>query len=139
MKKPTEAVELGRLLASTVTSVLTTQDLMDRHAAERVRAYETADLGTLSLPPLWYSFTDVGIEVSLATQVRQETDPLSGREETRLYSQLLDPTTVGLYGYQAASSLTVRIRMAPQGLVPLKGPDPANPDPANPDPTPDAS
>lgn len=121
MSTTNQAVELGRLLASTVDSVLATQDQMDRHAAARVRAYETADLGTLTLPPLWYSFTEVGIEVTLASQVRYEQDPLTGRETARLYASLPDRATVGLYGYQAATGLKVELRLAPQGLVPLKG------------------
>lgn len=135
MSTNNDPVELGQLLASTVSAVLATQDLMDQHASARVRAYETAELGTLTLPPMWYSFTDVGIEVELATQVHQTLDPVSGRTQTRLVSRLLDPTAVGLYGYQAASSLKVQVRLAPQGLVPVKTVPSANPAP-EPEPAP---
>ncbi len=122
MDNTQQSVELGQLLANTVESVVKAQDRLDRHAAERVRAYETAQLGTLTLPPLWYTFTDVSLEVELSASIRKSIDPDSRKEQPRLYSQLLNPASVGLYGYQASSALKVSIRMAPKGVVPIKAP-----------------
>ncbi len=109
-----QAVELGELLASTVVSVAEAQEGLDRHASARLDAMERGDADAPRVPPLWYTFTDVSLEVALSASVRRAT----ASAPAQLMSRPVDPRQVSLYGYQASSSLVVRVRLAPRGTMP---------------------
>ena len=109
-----QAVELGELLASTVVSVAEAQEGLDRHATARLDAMERGDADAPRVPPLWYTFTDVSLEVALSASVRRAT----ASAPAQLMSRPVDPRQVSLYGYQASSSLVVRVRLAPRGAMP---------------------
>ena len=109
-----QAVELGELLASTVVSVAEAQEGLDRHASARLDAMERGDADAPRVPPLWYTFTEVTLEVALSASIERA----SGSVPPRLMSRPVDPRQVSLYGYQASSSLVVRVRLAPRGTMP---------------------
>ncbi len=109
-----QAVELGELLASTVVSVAAAQEGLDRHATQRLDAMERGDADAPRVPPLWYTFTDVSLEVALSASVQRAT----ANAPPQLMSRPVDPRQVSLYGYQASSSLVVRVRLAPRGAMP---------------------
>ena len=109
-----QAVELGELLASTVVSVAAAQEGLDRHATQRLDAMERGDADAPHVPPLWYTFTDVSLEVALSASVQRAT----ANAPAQLMSRPVDPRNVSLYGYQASSSLVVRVRLAPRGAMP---------------------
>ena len=109
-----QAVELGELLASTVVSVAEAQEGLDRHASARLDAMERGDADAPRVPPLWYTFTDVSLEVALSASVQRAT----ANAPAQLMSRPVDPRQVSLYGYQASSSLVVRVRLAPRGAMP---------------------
>lgn len=109
-----QAVELGELLASTVVSVAEAQEGLDRHATARLDAMERGDADAPRVPPLWYTFTDVSLEVALSASVQRAT----ANAPAQLMSRPVDPRQVSLYGYQASSSLVVRLRLAPRGAMP---------------------
>ena len=109
-----QAVELGELLASTVVSVAAAQEGLDRHATQRLDAMERGDADAPRVPPLWYTFTDVSLEVALSASVRRAT----ASAPAQLMSRPVDPRQVSLYGYQASSSLVVRLRLAPRSELP---------------------
>ena len=109
-----QAVELGELLASTEVSVAEAQEGLDRHASARLDAMERGDADAPRVPPLWYTFTDVSLEVALSASVRRAT----ASAPAQLMSRPVDPRQVSLYGYQASSSLVVRVRLAPRGTMP---------------------
>ena len=109
-----QAVELGELLASTVVSVAEAQEGLDRHASARLDAMERGDADAPRVPPLWYTFTDVSLEVALSASVRRAT----ASAPAQWMSRPVDPRQVSLYGYQASSSLVVRVRLAPRGTMP---------------------
>ena len=109
-----QAVELGELLASTVVSVAEAQEGLDRHASARLDAMERGDADAPRVPPLWYTFTDVALEVALSASVRRAT----ASAPAQLMSRPVDPRQVSLYGYQASSSLVVRLRLAPRSELP---------------------
>ena len=109
-----QAVELGELLASTVVSVAEAQEGLDRHASARLDAMERGDADAPRVPPLWYTFTDVSLEVALSASVQRAT----ATAPAQLMSRPVDPRNVSLYGYQASSSLVVRVRLAPRGAMP---------------------
>ena len=109
-----QAVELGELLASTVVSVAEAQEGLDRHASARLDAMERGDADAPRVPPLWYTFTDVALEVALSASVQRAT----ANAPARLMSRPVDPRNVSLYGYQASSSLVVRLRLAPRNGMP---------------------
>jgi hypothetical protein len=116
----TQAVELGQLLTSTIASVVQAQEKMDQYTEQRRLAFESAPEGSLVLPPLWYVFSDVAIEMELSASVAEVNNPESGETEPHIVSSMLNATNVGLYGYQAASGLKVRLQLSPQGFVPIK-------------------
>ncbi len=109
-----QAVELGELLASTVVSVAEAQEGLDRHATARLDAMERGDADAPRVPPLWYTFTDVSLEVALSASVQRAT----ANAPPQLMSRPVDPRQVSLYGYQASSSLVVRLRLAPRSAMP---------------------
>lgn len=109
-----QAVELGELLASTVVSVAQAQEGLDRHATARLDAMERGDADAPRVPPLWYTFTEVSLEVALSASVQRAT----ANAPAQLMSRPVDPRQVSLYGYQASSSLVVRLRLAPRGAMP---------------------
>ena len=114
-----QAVELGELLARTVVSVAAAQEALDRHATARLDAIERGDEDAPRVPPLWYTFTEVTLEVALSASVERA----SGSVPPRLMSRPVDPRQVSLYGYQAASGLMVRLRLAPrQGMPDVASP-----------------
>ncbi|MEJ2692020.1 MAG: hypothetical protein P8166_02925 [Candidatus Thiodiazotropha sp.] len=115
-----QPVELGRLLANTIGSVVQAQEQLDSYSERRSRTFETAEAGTLTLPPLWYTFSNVVVEMELSATVAR----LGEDQSPHIMSQTLDPASVGLYGHSASSGLKVRVEMAPQGVVPIKESDP---------------
>lgn len=116
LNQASERVELGKLLANTIGSVVRAQEQLDDYSSRRSRSYETAEAGTMALPPLWYTFSNVVVEMELAATVARK--PLDDNDY--IMSQTLNPTSVGLYGYSASAGLKVRIEMAPQGIMPIK-------------------
>lgn len=109
-----QAVELGELLARTVVSVAEAQESLDRHATAQLDALERDEPDAPRVPPLWYTFTEVSVEVALSMSVQHAT----ASTPTRLLSRPVDPRQVSLYGYQAASSLVVRLQLAPRSAPP---------------------
>ena len=100
-----EGADLGQLLVGAVNAVLEAQDKLDSHAAERVEQAILLPDGTLQLPPLWFNVERASIEVHLAATVRH------GRMQCRL----VNPESVGLFGYAAASGTRVQLTLAPRG------------------------
>lgn len=117
-----EAVELGNLLAHTIAGVVSAQERMDQYTEQRRQAYENTEPGEFALPPVWYLFSRVSMEMELSASVANVTlsDNVSEIGQPHLVCRTLDPTMVSLYGYQASSGMRVRVEMEPQGFVPIK-------------------
>lgn len=115
MTHPNRQVELGELLANTIGAVVQAQEELDAYSSRRQQAFENTAEGELVLPPLWYTFSAVDIELELAATVAKLEDTGSARMLTRT----LDPTSVGLHGYAASSGLRVRVRVEPKGFMPM--------------------
>lgn len=101
--------ELGKLLATTALAVPRAQEELDRFGVERrVPWRENAGGGEVSLPPLAYLFTRVGLDLELAA----ELEPSGASAPPRLLARVLAP------GALAPSPVNLRIRLdlAPQGL-----------------------
>ncbi len=110
-----QPVELGRLLANTIASVVQAQEQLDAYTERRTRAYQDAEHGDLALPPMWYTFSNVSIDMELsATVARVET--AESVSEPHIFSRTLNPTSVGLFGYQASTGLRVRVDVDPNRL-----------------------
>lgn len=107
MSRP--AVELGELLARTVESVAAAQSALDRHADASRRALES-DPDAPRVPPLWYTFSRVSLEVALSAQVGAGATPGSAS----LRARPVDAPMLGLYGYTASTSLVVRLELEPR-------------------------
>ncbi len=119
------------MLTSTVESVVSAQHKLDEFTLARAKERDAAAPGELTLPPLWYTFRRVAIELEMAASVSRSV-PSSGATRTELRCRPLDPTSVSLYGYQASSGLRVRVELAPQGYAEIVPPRHPEPDPEQP-------
>jgi hypothetical protein len=122
---PGRPFALGALLGDAVAGVVQAQRRLDDDALHRAGVFVQTPQGTLVLPPLWYTFTDVQVDLELAT-VATELKTGGG---VQLACQLLNPTAVSLFGHSAASGLRVSLRLAPRDAVPVS---PAAETPATP-------
>jgi len=124
LDQPVQGVELGSLLASSIGAVVEAQERMDDYTLRRKQEFEQTPEGKLALPPLWYVFDKVSVEMELSTNIRSSESQLEASSDERvrplLFCQTLNPTTVGLYGYQAAAGLKIRLQLGPGGNLPLK-------------------
>ena len=129
---PAQGVELGGLLANTVVAIAEAQQRMDAIALERKREVEAAPAEESPLPPLWFVFDKVAVEVELSATIRTEeetlirADPAGARVRPRLFCQTLNPTTVSLYGYEASAGLKVRLQLGPRPVLPRGRPGEAD-------------
>lgn len=115
--------EFGELIAQTINSVVAAQERMDQYALARRKAYESATPGDLVLPPLWYQFKQVDLELELSARVERIEIPGEAVLTPHLKCATLNPTTVSIYGYQAASGMRVKIQVEPKGNMWIKSQD----------------
>jgi len=92
----TQRSELGALLAGTVRAVVDAQDVLDDHARQLAQEYAAAEPGTLVLPPLWYAFDSVGIDIDLSTEVVRTVVTAGEAPQTQLLVRTLNPVTAGV-------------------------------------------
>lgn len=104
-----KSTELGALLGGIVEGVVEAQETLDDYArAQRSRALATP-AGEVVVPPLWYTFSRVAIDIELSAE-------LEGKG-ARLRCRTLSPAMLGLYGREAAANVRVRVLLAPQGVL----------------------
>jgi hypothetical protein len=116
-----QQAELGTLVAGAVRAVVEAQATLDEEARQRTEMYLEAPAGSLVLPPLWYAFQSVVLELELSAAVHSvAADQPHAGGASQLLCRTVNPTTVGLFGYEAASGMTVRVVIAPRGIVPAK-------------------
>jgi hypothetical protein len=114
----TQQSELGALLAGTVRAVVDAQDVLDDHARQLALAYAAADPGSLALPPLWYAFDSVGIDIDLSTEVVRTVVAPGEAPQTQLVCRTLNPVTAGVFGYSASTGTHVHVTLTPQRVTP---------------------
>ena len=120
---------LGVLLAEAVAGVVQAQRVLDDDAQARVKSYFDAPQGETVLPPLWFTFGQVKLELEMASAVAQvQASNTGGRPGVQLMGRLLNPVTVSLFGYAAASGLRVSLTLQPREMPPIMpapSPDPS--------------
>jgi hypothetical protein len=112
-----QQAELGELLAGAVRAVVDAQDVLDDHARAEATAFAAEPPGSLALPPLWFAFDSVSIEIQLSSEVVRRT-AADGSRSSQLVCRTVNPFTAGVYGYSAATGTRVRVALAPQRMVP---------------------
>ncbi len=111
--------ELGELAAGAVRAIVAAQEALDEEARRRAEVYLEAPAGSLALPPLWYAFESVVLELQVSAAVGRGI-AADGGPAPVLMCRTANPTTVALYGYQAAAGMTVRLAVTPSGVIPAK-------------------
>jgi hypothetical protein len=111
---PGQQAALGTLLASAVEGVVQAQRRLDADALARVTAYVGTPQGELVLPPLWFTFSEVSLQLELAATLTRVGSRSAAGGGMRLDCRLLDPAAVSLFGYQASSGLKVSLSLAPR-------------------------
>lgn len=119
----TQQAELGVLLAGAVRAVVSAQDVLDDHARQRAEAYQAAPAGSSALPPLWYAFDAVSVDLELSSEV-VHASASGGGGDARLLCRTVNPLTVGLYGYSASTGTRIHVSLSPQRFVPPTLPQP---------------
>ena len=127
---------LAALLAEAVDGVVQAQRRLDQDAQERVTRYVATPQGGVALPPLWFGFSEVTLQLELAASVTRittasipEANGGTPRSGVRLDCRLVNPAAVSLFGYRAASGFKVSLTLAPQDAAGLR---PVSPTPAAP-------
>jgi hypothetical protein len=110
---PGRATALAQVLAGAVEGVVQAQRRLDEDALARVSAFVDTPAGGLALPPLWYTFSDVGIELEMSASVARLQLPQAGGA-VRLDARLLNPTSVSLFGFTASAGMRVSLRLSPR-------------------------
>jgi hypothetical protein len=114
----TQQAELGVLLAGAVRAVVDAQDVLDEHARQNAASYLAAPPGSLVMPPLWYAFDSVSVDIQLSSEVVRRAATADRAAETHLLCRTLNPVTAGLFGYSASTGTRVRVALAPQRFIP---------------------
>jgi hypothetical protein len=99
-----DQAELGDLLAKTVGAVLQAQDQLDAHSAKSTAEFVATPAGTLTIPPLSFLIKEAAIDIEMAATI----------SASHLVCRLVNPQSVGLFGYQASSGTRVRLALAPE-------------------------
>jgi hypothetical protein len=116
-----QQAELGELLAGAVRAVVDAQDVLDDHARSEAVAFAAEPAGSLALPPLWFAFDAVSIDIQLSSEVVRRT-AADGSLASKLVCRTVNPFTAGVYGFSAATGTRVRLTLAPQRIVPTTVP-----------------
>lgn len=98
---------LGDLLASTVAGVVRAQSVLDARAAEQAAAHAALPENAPNPPPLAFHVRSARIEVAMAATFSAGT----------LVCRLVNPHSVSLFGYQAASGTSVAMVIEPRPVV----------------------
>ena len=109
------ASELGNLCAQTIKAVIGAQETMDAYTLQQKQAYDNAAEGELVIPPTWYHFSRVALEMELSAQVSYLEDGAP-----HIVCRTLNPNMVSLYGYAASSGMRIAVQIEPSGMVPIK-------------------
>jgi hypothetical protein len=117
---PRIGVEFGSLLTTTVAAVQQAQQELDDRTLQRSREYRALPDGELAVPPLWFAFNQVALELEMSATVAG-----GATGDGRLFCRTADPTMVGLYGYEASAGVKVRLLMGPRGPLTIKDADAA--------------
>jgi len=97
-----------------VSAVVDAQRALDDDARLRATEFVDAPAGTLAVPPLWFALDSVSLDVEMSSQmVQSKTDT---GVDTSFLCRMLNPTTVGLFGYAASTGMRVRLTLSPQRL-----------------------
>ena len=131
-----QQASFAALLIETVDGVVQAQRRLDSDALARTTQFIATPQGEIALPPLWYTFSLVNLQLELTasvtriTPVRTAPDAEAKRGSVRLDCRLVNPAAVSLFGYTAASGFKVSLTLAPQQASPLMPLTPVVPDPA---------
>lgn len=107
--QPPQPAPLGRLLAQTLDGLLQAQRQLDDDALQRVSDYVGTPAGTLVMPPLWFTLSEVQLQLEFSATLQQGV-----RAADALQVSLLNPSAVALYGHAASTALRVALRLTPQ-------------------------
>lgn len=116
-----QQAELGELLAGAVRAVVEAQDVLDDHAREEARAFAGAPVGSLALPPLWFAFDSVSIDIQMSSEIVRTT-ARDGSPTSAIRCRTVNPFTAGVFGYSASTGTRVRVALAPQRVAPSAPP-----------------
>lgn len=110
---PGQATALAQILAGAVEGVVQAQRRLDEDALSRITDFIDTPPGGLALPPLWYTLSDVGIELEMSASVARLGVGPAGAG-VRLDARLLNATSVSLFGFSASSGMRVSLRLSPR-------------------------
>jgi hypothetical protein len=119
---------LSRVLGSVADGLIAAQSRLDARAAESATIFAETPAGTLAMPPLWYAFRDVRVELEMSASVAAMgkaqgvvSDPSSASDGSgELQCRLVNPASVSLFGYAASAGLRITMQLGVMGAQPIK-------------------
>lgn len=105
-------IPLSQLLGGIVDGLLSAQERLDRHAAGTATTFLQTPAGTLEMPPLWYTFRDIRIDLEMSASVAAvpSLEPQAARDVSFL-CRLVNPASVSLFGYEASAALRISMTL----------------------------
>jgi len=114
-------VPLSQLLGGIIDGLLRAQDQLDRHAAQQATQFADTPAGTLAMPPLWFAFRDVRVDLEMSASVAAAEPQGAAKKDDRVFlCRLVNPASVSLFGYQASAGLRISLQLGVMGAVPMK-------------------
>ena len=115
---------LSRILGSVAAGLVTAQSRLDAQASKSATIYAETPTGVLAVPPLWYAFRDVQVELEMSASIAavgttQATSAATGGT-AELQCRLVNPASVSLFGYQASAGLRITMQLGVMGAQPIK-------------------
>jgi hypothetical protein len=124
-----QQASFAALLTETVDGVVQAQRRLDTDALARTTQFISTPQGEIALPPLWFTFSTVNLQLELTASVTRITPARTDQQgengkrgSVRLDCRLVNPAAVSLFGYTAASGFKVSLTLAPQHASPLLSP-----------------
>lgn len=109
-----QQASLGTVLAEAVAGVVQAQQRLDEDAVNRVTQYVETPQGELTLPPLWYTFSNVQLDLEMAATMTRTSTGHGANRGVRFDCRLLNPAAVSLFGHAASSGFKVSLTLAPR-------------------------
>src|SRR5512133_2188904 len=79
---------LSRILGSVADGLVTAQSRLDAQASKSATIYAETPTGVLAMPPLWYAFRDVQVELEMSASIaavgKAEPSAATGELQCRL-------------------------------------------------------
>ncbi|TVZ41725.1 hypothetical protein P886_1073 [Alteromonadaceae bacterium 2753L.S.0a.02] len=124
-------VPLADLLNTTVDALLDAQDKLDEYATTRSRRFQEVPPGEPVLPPLWFNFDNIDLELSLLASVQNVR--VNNQDRAEFLAATAKEADLALYGSAVQTGLTLRMSLQHHSQAAIKEAPVAEQEPQQPE------